>query len=123
AHQGDALSRIRAELYALLDLALPDLPAATDPVRQLPSPSPAPRVPTAFDVHAEVAAEEVRLARHPAGAGRPGHHLAAEEGAATERFARSADLLYRRPLPHSDTSAGLAWSSDGWARWALAEHP
>ncbi|MFG3253240.1 translation initiation factor 2 [Streptomyces sp. NPDC048172] len=120
AHQGDALGRIRTELYALLGL---DPPHFTCTVRELPSPRPASRVPTAFDVHIESAPDGIRVARHPAGTGPPGHHLAVEEGAATERFARSADLLYRRPLPQPCATAGLAWSSDGWTRWALSEHP
>ncbi|MEX3209430.1 translation initiation factor 2 [Streptomyces acidiscabies] len=49
AHQGHALDRLRAELYALLDLAPPP---SVPRVRLLPDPAPSLRLPTAFDTHA-----------------------------------------------------------------------
>ncbi|MFI2434308.1 translation initiation factor 2 [Streptomyces sp. NPDC018693] len=120
AHQGRALHRLRTELYALLGLTPP---ARSSPARLLPAPRPPDRVPTAFDVDAEITAEGVRIARRPAHLGPPGHHLAVEHGAASERLARSAGLLYRRPLPTPPGRAALSWTSDGWARHALSAYP
>ncbi|MGY5130886.1 translation initiation factor 2, partial [Streptomyces nigrescens] len=120
AHQGDALNRLRTELYALLRLTPPD---SGSPLRLLPSPRQADRSPAAFDVHAEITTDGVRIARRPVGTEPPGHHLAVEYGAAGENLTRSAGLLYRRPLPTSATRADLAWSSDGWAQHALSAYP
>jgi hypothetical protein len=120
AFQGDGLNRLRTALYALLDLTPP---GPGSPLRPLPSPRPADRSPTGFDVHAELTAQSVRIARHPVGIALPGHHLAVEYGAADENLTRSAGLLYRRPLPTSTTRAELAWTSDGWARYALSTYP
>jgi hypothetical protein len=120
AYEGSALSRLRTELYDLLGLTPPTLDSS---LRLLPSPTPATRVPAAFDVHAEITADEARIARHPVGIGTPGHHLAVEHGAASERLARSAGLLYRRPPPASLGAASMAWVADGWTQHVLSEHP
>ncbi|MFR9724344.1 translation initiation factor 2 [Streptomyces sp. MS19] len=118
--QGDGLHRLRTELYALLDLTPP---GPGSPLRPLPAPRPAGRSPRGFDVHAEVTVQGVRLVRRPVGLAAPGHHLAAEYGAADEGLTRSAGLLYRRPLPTSATEAELSWTADGWARYALSAYP
>ncbi|MGP2438479.1 translation initiation factor 2 [Streptomyces sp. JW3] len=120
AYQGDGLNRLRTELYALLDLTPPG-PGC--PLRPLPSPRPADRSPTGFDVHAELTTEGVRIARRPVGIALPGHHLAVEYGAADENLTRSAGLLYRHPVRTSATQAELAWTADGWARYALSTYP
>ncbi|MDQ0776379.1 hypothetical protein QF026_004845 [Streptomyces aurantiacus] len=120
APPGDAVDRLRTEVYALLGLAPPRQGVAP---RLLPSPAPATRVPAAFDVQAETTAAGVRITRHPAGSGLPGHHLAAEHGAAGERLSRSAGLLYRRPLPAHAAPVDLAWTADGWTRHALSAYP
>ncbi|MEU8958554.1 translation initiation factor 2 [Streptomyces sp. NPDC048518] len=125
AHQGAALSRLRTELYALL--RLPPPPFAT-PARPLPPPAPATRAPAAFDVDVEITPEGIRIARRPCGTGTPGHHLAAEHGAASEALTRSAGVLYRRPAPSSVSSAspvptGLLWSAGGWTGRTLSEYP
>ncbi|WP_308293204.1 translation initiation factor 2 [Streptomyces sp. TS71-3] len=116
----DAMDRLRSEVYALLDLAPP-----THGVRPrlLPSPRPAARVPAAFDVHVAATTAGVRITRYPAGTGLPGHHLAVEHGAAGEQLARSAGLLYRRPLPASAAPVELGWTADGWTRHALSAYP
>ncbi|GAQ58245.1 hypothetical protein [Streptomyces acidiscabies] len=115
AHQGHALDRLRAELYALLDLTPPP---SVPRVRLLPDPAPSLRLPTAFDTHAALTLTGVRIARRPVGLGPPGHHLAAEHGTSSEQLTRSAGVLYRRPLPGAPT-----WTSDGWTRHALDEYP
>ncbi|MFE9617188.1 translation initiation factor 2 [Streptomyces sp. NPDC006384] len=122
AHQGRALSLLRTELYALLGLTPP---ALAGPPRVLPPPGPADRAPAAFDVDvdADVNGKSLRIARRPVGIGSPGHHLTAEYGAASEALVRSAGLLYRRPLPLSDTRSGQSWTSDGWTRHVLSAYP
>ncbi|MEU8967986.1 translation initiation factor 2 [Streptomyces monashensis] len=120
AYQGEALNRLRTELYAVLGLAPREF---GNPLRLLPSPRPADRSPTAFDVHAEITTDGVRTARRPVGTTPAGHHLAVEYGAAGESLTRSAGLLYRRPLAPSATRPELAWSADGWARYALSSYP
>ncbi|MFD7340660.1 translation initiation factor 2 [Streptomyces violascens] len=120
ARRGEAAGLLRTEAYALLGLTPPAHRVAP---RLLPSPGPAPRVPAAFDVRVENTAAGVRISRHPAGAGPPGHHLAVEHGAADERFARSAGLLYRRPLPGSAAPLDAAWTAGGWTRHALSAYP
>ncbi|MET7908370.1 hypothetical protein ABZS98_08830 [Streptomyces avermitilis] len=120
APPGDAVDRLRTEVYALLGLAPPTHDFAP---RLLPSPAPATRVPAAFDGHVETTAAGVLITRHPAGTGLPGHHLAVEHGAAGEQLTRSAGLLYRRPLPASAAPVDLAWTADGWTRHALSAYP
>ncbi|WP_306318995.1 MULTISPECIES: translation initiation factor 2 [unclassified Streptomyces] len=125
AHRHDALRRLRAELYTLLDLTPPA--ARPAPVAApLPLPRPPTRTPNSFDVQAEFteSGDGVVVARRPAGAGPPGHHLAVELGAASEQLARSAGLLYRRPqAPPRDGGPGLTWTFDGWARDTLSAYP
>ncbi|MEV7089487.1 translation initiation factor 2 [Streptomyces sp. NPDC093085] len=120
APPGDAVDRMRTEVYALLGLARP---AHAVRPRLLRTPAPAPRVPAAFDVHVETTEAGIRITRHPAGTGPPGHHLAAEHGAAHEHLARSAGLLYRRPLPASAAPVELTWTAEGWTRHTLAAYP
>ncbi|MEU0674399.1 translation initiation factor 2 [Streptomyces sp. NPDC006172] len=120
APPGDAVDKLRTEMYALLGLTPP---AHEVTPRTLPVPAPALRVPAAFDVQARTTAAGVRITRHPAGAGPPGHHLAVEHGAAGERLARSAGLLYRRALPASAAPVDRAWTADGWTRHALSAYP
>ncbi|MEV5984963.1 translation initiation factor 2 [Streptomyces sp. NPDC052051] len=120
AQQGRALNLLRSELYALLGLTPP---ALGSPPRLLPTPRPAGRVPTAFDVDTDVAEHQVRIARRPSGIGTPGHHLAVEHGSASERLARSAGLLYRRPLPAPAGGPALSWTAEAWLRHALSEYP
>ncbi|WP_406386875.1 translation initiation factor 2 [Streptomyces sp. NBC_01618] len=120
AGRGEALGRLRTEVYALLGLAPP---AACAPPRLLPSPAAATRTPAAFDVHAEIAADGVRIDRRPAGIGPPGHHLAVEHGAAGEQLTRSAGLLYCRPLPRTSAPQDAAWTAAGWTRHALSAYP
>ncbi|MGX2996437.1 translation initiation factor 2 [Streptomyces sp. JNUCC 64] len=121
---GDAVNRLRTEVYALLGLAPPTHGAAPRP---LPAPTSAVRVPTAFDVDVTPTATGVRITRRPAGTGPPGHHLAVEHGAAAERLCRSAGLLLRRPLPASPAPrpapVDLAWTADGWTRHTLSAYP
>ncbi|MET8981763.1 translation initiation factor 2, partial [Streptomyces sp. NPDC004539] len=114
-HEGHALDRLRTELYALLDLTPPPSPP---PLRLLPTPTPALRVPTAFDTHADLTPAGLHLTRHPVGLAPPGHHLAVEHGTSTDRLTDTAGVLYRRPLPDTPT-----WTSDGWTRHALDDHP
>ncbi|QNP71068.1 translation initiation factor 2 [Streptomyces roseirectus] len=114
AFPGRALERLRAELYGLLGLT----PAAATSPRLLPSPAPARRMPAAFDVHAGLIPDGVRVARHPVGLAPAGHHLAVEYGAAGEQVTLSAGVLYRRPLP-----SGAGWTSGGWTRHALDSYP
>ncbi|MFG2500700.1 translation initiation factor 2 [Streptomyces sp. NPDC048441] len=120
ASAGGAVDRLRTEVYALLGLA-PPTHGATPPL--LPSPAPATRVPAAFDVHVATSTAGVRITRHPAGIGLPGHHLAVEHGATGEQLARSAGLLYRRPLPASAAPVDQAWTADGWTRHTLSAYP
>ncbi|MDX6353923.1 MAG: hypothetical protein QOF98_826, partial [Streptomyces sp.] len=58
-----------------------------------------------------------------ANSGAPGHHLAAQYGAAGERLVRSAGLLYRRELPSTAAPHDTAWTAAGWTAYALAEYP
>ncbi|WP_241826752.1 CDP-glycerol glycerophosphotransferase family protein [Streptomyces graminilatus] len=120
APPGDAVNRLRTEVYALLGVTPP---AHAITPRPLPLPAPAARVPAAFAVHVETTVDGVRITRHPAGTGPPGHHLAVEHGAASEQLARSAGLLYRRPLPATAAPVDLAWTADGWTRHTLATYP
>ncbi|MGW2818576.1 translation initiation factor 2 [Streptomyces sp. NPDC001415] len=120
AGRGEAADSLRTEVYALLGLAPPAHRVAP---RLLPPPAPAARVPAAFDVRVEPTPAGVRISRHPAHTGPPGHHLAVEHGAASEQLARSAGLLYRRHFPASPAPVDVAWTADGWARHALSAYP
>ncbi|WSD72723.1 CDP-glycerol glycerophosphotransferase family protein [Streptomyces sp. NBC_01591] len=119
AGQGEALSALRTEVYALLGLTPPT--HHTRP-RLLPSPAAATRTPAAFDVHATISEDGVRIDRRPAGIGPPGHHLAVEHGAAGEQLARTAGLLYCRLLPPSPAAGDATWTAAGWTQHALSEY-
>ncbi|MEB8335928.1 translation initiation factor 2 [Streptomyces endophyticus] len=121
AHRHDALRRLRDELYTLLDLTPPDHPSPA--AAPLPLPDTPRRTPFAFDVHVEFTEDSTSITRHPAGMGAPGHHLAVEQGAASEQLARSAGLLYRRSLVGPADGAGLSRTFDGWARQTLSDYP
>ncbi|MFB7915666.1 translation initiation factor 2 [Streptomyces sp. NPDC056061] len=118
--RGEALSRLRTEVYALLGLTPPSFDA---PPRVLPSPAAPARRPVAFDVHAEVSGSWVRIDRRPAGLGPPGHHLAVEHGAAREQLSRSAGLLYCRVLSPVPVGPAAGWTASGWIRHALSAYP
>jgi hypothetical protein len=121
ACRGEGLTRLRAELYRLL--GIPPRPGPAD-AAPLPDPAPAGRTPAAYDVRAEVTADGVRVERRPAGSGAPGHHLAAEHGAAPPRLARSAGLLLRRATAaRGGGPARVVWTADGWTRDTLDAHP
>ncbi|WP_245833977.1 translation initiation factor 2 [Streptomyces aidingensis] len=121
AQQGHALKLLRQEIYRLLQLPPPPLPAIP---RLLPPPSAAPRTPTAFAVRARPEGQQVYVERFPAHLGdAPAHHLAAEHGSADERYLHSAGLLYRRaqgdsPFPHLASRTALDWTQH-----ILGEHP
>ncbi|MEV7286928.1 translation initiation factor 2 [Streptomyces sp. NPDC093252] len=122
AHQGQALRRLRSELYALLGLVPPHF---SSPPRLLPPPRPAARNPAAFDVHAEVEGDLVRVIRRPLSPDAPGDHLAAEYGVAREGVVRSAGLLYRRGralAAHSDRK-DPSWTAGGWVEYVLSAYP
>ena len=128
AQQGRALSRLREELYALLNLSRPTAPVRP---RVLPLTTAPVQVPMAFDVHvhaqddvhAPAQGSDVRVERRVAGLGPAGHHLAAEYGAADERFTRTAGVLYRRVGPATPGPYREAWTTSAWTATALAEHP
>jgi len=133
AEQGRGLEPLRGKLYGLLGLDPPPVPVEPRP---LPPPSGQPAaVPAAFAVCAEVAGGEVRVERFPAHAGCPPphvHHLAAEHGAAGERHAQSAGLLYRRAAPQAAAGGGapcasaghsVVWTAGAWTAYALETHP
>ncbi len=120
AERGHALERLRQELYALLDLAPGPEPATA---RLLPDPAPPARTPAAFDVHARVTGQEVRIERLPANTGAPGHHLAVEYGAAGESLTRTAGLLYHREAADRAGPHRAPWTAAGWTGYALSEYP
>ena len=130
AEHGRALGLLRTRLYALLGLTPPPFRVEARP---LPPPAGPARLPTAFAVRVrldEAAAEtgaEVRVAveRRPAHGGAVGHHLAAEYGAAGERQAQSAGLLYRRAGPAAPKGGPYrdVWTAQGWIAEALARYP
>ncbi|ANS63872.1 hypothetical protein SLINC_1648 [Streptomyces lincolnensis] len=135
AEHGNGLERLREELYALLGLEPPALPAGPRP---LPDPAPAPTAPSAFAVRVRHDADGViHVTRHPAhlvppprpaghltSSPRPVHHLAAETDRAGARDTQGAALLHRRadgPGPaHGDA---IVRTADAWTRRTLAEHP
>jgi hypothetical protein len=125
AEQGRSLGLLRAHLYDLLGLDPPPIRAEARP---LPQPSPPPRTPSAFAVRVLREGNEIQVERRPAHSGAAAHHLAAEHGAAGERHAQSAGLLYRRaspapadafpPSPHD-----VAWTAAGWTAYILGAYP
>ncbi|RBM12660.1 translation initiation factor 2 [Streptomyces sp. PT12] len=120
AEQGNALERLRAELYELLGLDPP--PAPVEP-RPLPHPA-TPRTPAAFAVRVHVEGATVRVERLPAPTTSPAHHLAAEHGTAGERRARGSGLLYRRAdQPPAAATHRSAWTVEGWTARVLDDYP
>ncbi|WP_234313882.1 translation initiation factor 2 [Streptomyces sp. NBRC 109706] len=122
AERGRALERLRAELYALLGLEPVGPPPAPEP---LPVPRHAARQPVACAVNAEVVGDAlVTVERFPPWREPPARMLAAERGAASERQAQSAGLLYRRA--GSMAPAGphrVAWTAAGWIDETLRAYP
>ncbi|MET8826503.1 translation initiation factor 2 [Streptomyces sp. NPDC004610] len=120
AHQGQALRRLRSELYGLLGLTPPRF---SSPPRLLPPPRPAPRTPAAFDVCADVEGDRVHITRRPLSPDVPGDHLAVEYGAAGEGLVRSAGLLYRRALAPTADGTAPSWTASAWAEYVLSAYP
>ncbi|MEU6173632.1 hypothetical protein ABZ832_17135, partial [Streptantibioticus parmotrematis] len=116
---GEGLSHLRTEAYGLLGLEPPSLPVRP---RALPSPTLG-RTPAAFDVHAELLIDGVRITRKPAFLGPPGHHLAVEHGVAGERPSRSAGLLCKRAATDEATRREASWTAGGWMGHVFAEYP
>ncbi|ONK09512.1 translation initiation factor 2 [Streptomyces sp. MP131-18] len=121
AEQGNALERLRAALYELLELPPP--PAPVEP-RPLPPPT-TPRAPAAFAVDIRIDGSTVRVERLPAHTTTSAvHHLAAEHGTAGERQARSSGVLYRRARPPSEAAPHRSvWTVDGWTAHILDDYP
>jgi hypothetical protein len=113
AEQGQALARLRTELYGLLDLEPPDSPPVERP---LPDPEPSGRAPAAFAVRADVRGRTVRVERRPPYTHAPAHHLAVEFDRATARQTLSAGVLFRRGGP-------TGWTADGWITQILGRFP
>ncbi|WP_190057951.1 translation initiation factor 2 [Streptomyces echinoruber] len=122
AERGNALERLRSEVYRLLDLAPPAVPVHA---RVLPPPRAATRVPAAFVVRAWCDGSHVRVERFPAFTDAPAHHMAAEYGVAGERHVQSSGLLYRRAArPASALPAmAMAWTAAGWTADVLDDYP
>ncbi|MEV4555541.1 translation initiation factor 2 [Kitasatospora sp. NPDC049285] len=117
ARPGEALPRLRQELYRLLELTPP-----AGPLEAEPFPPPAHRVapPDTLAVGAEVSGTRVRLDRYPVQTTRPVHHLAADHPRAGLRARQSSAVLWR----HADSPVSSApWTADGWLSHVLAEHP
>ncbi|WP_374230816.1 translation initiation factor 2 [Streptomyces sp. UNOC14_S4] len=119
---GQALPRLRSELYRLLRLEPREVAVAPHP---LPRPA-APRRPTAFAVRAEVAGQRVEISRFPPFTSEPVHHVAAEHPEAGPRHVQSAAVLWRRarpasPAPHTGTTS--TWTAAGWTARMLDEAP
>ncbi|MGW3957789.1 translation initiation factor 2 [Streptomyces sp. NPDC004752] len=120
AEQGNALELLREEIYRLLDLVPPPVPADA---RVLPPPRPAGYRPAAFAVRVRHEGSHLTVERLPVHTSLSAHHLAAEYGFADERHIQSASLLYRRA---AEPAAGLhstGWTADGWTARVLEEYP
>ncbi|MGW2588249.1 translation initiation factor 2 [Streptomyces virginiae] len=120
AAQGQALPKLRQQLYRLLGLR--PLSGPLD-APAFPLPATRPRQPAAFAVRAEVSDHRVTVQRFPAHTQEPAHHLAAEHPAAGPRMVQSAAVLWRRagdpaPGPHA-----AVWTAAGWTAHVLAEAP
>ncbi|WP_228084242.1 CDP-glycerol glycerophosphotransferase family protein [Streptomyces profundus] len=122
AERGRALELLREELYALLGLAPVGPPPAPEP---LPTPRRAAREPVACAVNADVVGDAlVTVERFPPWRERPARLLAAEQGAASERQAQSAGLLYRRAGGAAPAAPHLvAWTAAGWIDETLRRYP
>ncbi|MCY0946703.1 translation initiation factor 2 [Streptomyces antarcticus] len=120
AHQGQALPRLRRELYRLLGLRPPSIPVAPHP---LPRPVVVPPRPAAFSVRADVSGNQITISRFPPSTSEAVHHLAAEHPGADQRHLQSASVLWCRarsvsPAPHTS-----AWTAAGWTSRALDDAP
>ncbi|RLU80674.1 translation initiation factor 2 [Streptomyces griseocarneus] len=116
---GEALPRLRSELYRLLGLEPRDVVVAPHP---LPRPA-APRRPTAFAVRAEVAGQRVGISRFPPFTSEAVHHMAAEHPEAGRRQVQSAAVLWRRARSASPTPHTSTWTAAGWTARMLDEAP
>ncbi|MEU5213690.1 translation initiation factor 2 [Streptomyces sp. NPDC020742] len=117
---GQALARLRRELYRLLELPPPDVPAAPQP---LPRPGCTPDRPSAFAVRAEVSGTRIAVARFPPDTQEEVHHLAAEHPEAGQRRIQSASVLWRRARPASPEPHSSTWTAGGWTARVLDEAP
>ncbi|WP_246430263.1 translation initiation factor 2 [Streptomyces rectiverticillatus] len=116
---GQALKRLRSELYRLLGLRPRTVPVAPHP---LPHPA-APRRPAAFAVRAEVAGSRIGIERFPSFTSEAVHHLAAEHPEAGLRHVQSASVLWRRARPASPAPHTSTWTAAGWTARVLEEAP
>ncbi|MBA2809983.1 translation initiation factor 2 [Streptomyces sp. KM273126] len=113
--QGDALDRLRTDIYVRLGLTRPSGAAVP---RLLPLPRRPAGPPAAFGVRVERENGCLRVERRPARIDvPPPHHLAAEADAAGVRAVESAGLLYRRWREDSPDTP------ESWTAEALARHP
>ncbi|MFZ4296593.1 translation initiation factor 2 [Streptomyces cinereoruber] len=128
ARPGRSLSRLRTELYRLMELEPRAAPVAPRP---LPPPA-APRRPAAFAVRADVSGHRIAVARFSPTTSGAVHHLAAEHPAADRRESQSAAVVWRRAGTAAGSSArpapfavpgSVAWTAAGWTAFALEEHP
>jgi hypothetical protein len=120
ARQGHAVESLQAEVYRLLGLAPPAIPATALP---LPPPVTTARPLSAFAVNSLVNGTEVRVERFPAHTESPAHHLAAEYGAASERHIQSAGLIYRRASQGPAAPHGETWTEAAWTTRILSDYP
>jgi hypothetical protein len=121
AEQGHALDRLREEMYGLLRLPPPEHPVHAP---TLPLPAPPARGPAAFAVRVRVEARGMAVERFPAHAEVTAPYLAAEHGAAGERQAQGAGVIYRRQVPaaghahpHHESWTAAAWTADTLERY------
>jgi hypothetical protein len=120
AEEGNALERLRTELYRLLELSPLSGPAGTRP---FPPPAPPSGPPAVFAVRIRVEGTAVHVERLPPHSDSPAHHLASEYGAASERQARSSALIYRRPAATPLAPLQAAWTVEGWTDRVLEDYP
>ncbi|WP_171162514.1 translation initiation factor 2 [Streptomyces sp. I05A-00742] len=120
---GESLSRLRDELYRLLEL-----PPRTAPVQ--PPPLPCPSTPTAATgrprahaVRARVSATRIGIERFPVASSVAAHHVAAEYPDAGPRETQSAAVLWRRSRPVPRTPHTSTWTAGGWTAKILDEAP
>ncbi|MFD4628468.1 translation initiation factor 2 [Streptomyces sp. NPDC058284] len=120
AERGNAVRRLREEMYRILGLTPPADPPEPHP---LPDPARPGRGPAAFAVRVERQGPHVCVERRPARSDAPAHHLAVEADRASGTQLQSAGLLFRRSGPSPERAArGETWTVDGWTRHVLAEH-
>ncbi|MFF1374623.1 translation initiation factor 2 [Streptomyces sp. NPDC058308] len=120
AARGQAVHRLREELYRILGLAPPTDPPGPN---LLPDPAPPARTPAAFAVRVDRRGPHVHIERRPARSTAPAHHLAAEADRASDTQLQSAGLVFRRARrPTAPPARGETWTVEGWTRHVLAEH-